>query len=182
MPQATSMAVRQTIIDHYKSGKSVSWIARTLKKSRTTIYQLIERHEIAGDVGLRPNYQNCGKQRLDSTDFIYRAVRCFRTWHPTWGSEKIHAEMQMLRPELALPHYRTFNRWFHWNGQLDQPLKTSLPKVKGKRATNLHEGWQVDAKEEMVTKDGVRQCWLNITDEFSGTVISPPVFSLQENL
>ena len=178
MPQPLSMALRLTIVDQYKSGKSVSWIARSFKISRKTIYQLIERYEAEGQKGLKPNYHNCGNQRPKTTDFIYRAVRCMRTWHPTWGAEKIHAEIAMLRPQLELPHYRTFTRWFHWNNQLSDKLKSTLPKVENKLAKRLHEGWQIDAKEEMLTLDGIKQCWLNITDEFSGTVINPPVFPL----
>ena len=101
-----------------------------------------------------------------------------RAWHPTWGSEKIHAEMRQMRPNLQLPHYRTFNRWFHWNAQLDVSLKSVLPKSNPKQARRLHEGWQIDAKEELTIADGSKNCWLNITDEYSGTVIAPPVFSL----
>lgn len=178
MSQPISMATRLTILQYYKSGKRISWIASFLKVSRKTIYQLIERYEAEGENGLKPKYENCGKQRPQTNDFVYRAVRCMRTWHPSWGAEKIHAEMMMLRPKLELPHYRTFTRWFHWNNQLIDRLKSTLPKVKTKLATRLHEGWQIDAKEEMLTLDGIKQCWLNITDEFSGTVINPPVFSL----
>jgi len=86
--------------------------------------------------------------------------------------------MHRMRPELKLPHYRTFNRWFHWNNQLEVSTKSVLPKVNARTAKRLHEIWQIDAKEEMIIADGSKNCWLNITDEYSGTVIDPPVFSL----
>jgi transposase len=178
MPQSKSMALRQSIIAEFTEGKSISSIAFEFKVSRGTVYGLINQYKSRGAEGIKPAYQNCGKKPRDNEDFIFRAVRCMRAWHSTWGAEKIWAEMRQMRPELKLPHYRTFVRWFHLNGQLEIPLRNLLPKPKEKMASRLHEGWQIDAKEEMRTRDGSKQCWLNITDEYSGTVVSPPVFPL----
>lgn len=181
MPQPVSMAVRQSIISDYNKGLKVQLLARTYGVSRGTIYGLLKRFKAEGESGLKTNYRNCGKAIPNSNSFIYRAVRCMRQWHPSWGAQKIHAEMLLMRSDLALPHYRTFFRWFHWNGQLQVQPKTTLPKSIYKWAKGIHDIWQVDAKEEMMTLDGVKQCWLNITDEFSGMVIDPPVFPPQED-
>jgi len=176
MPKALPMAIRQSIISQHKSGISKSKIACNLQVGRTTVHSLISEYEEKGEQGLHTNYGNCGKPRPDESDFIYRAVKCFRTWHPTWGGEKIHATLSQLRPELKLPKVRTFYKWFHWNKQII--AKSKIPKEGAQWASHLHEGWQIDAKEEMQTKDGQKNCWLNIVDEHSGTVIDPPVFSL----
>ncbi|MEL7196591.1 MAG: hypothetical protein AAFO96_29475 [Bacteroidota bacterium] len=104
-----------------------------------------------------------------------------RTWHPNWGAEKIRAELLKMRPGLHVPHYRTLNRWFHWNNQIHLPSRSKLPRCASSQATYLHEGWQLDAKEELTTADGKKNCWLNITDEYSGTVIDPVVFPHKEN-
>lgn len=173
-----SMALRQSIVAGYKKGEKVSSLSRKFNVSRTTIYTFIRQEKAGGLKGLEPHYSNCGKSRPTKEEYIYRAVRCLRTWHPSWGLEKIHAEIQRMRSHLKLPHYRTFNRWFHWNKQLDISLKSVLPKSNFKQARRLHEGWQIDAKEEMTISDGSKNCWLNIVDEYSGTVIAPPVFSL----
>lgn len=178
MPQAISMAIRQSILSDYNKGVKTSSIIRAYNVSKTSIYNIIKRYKAEGEQGLRPRYDNCGKSRPNGEDFIYRAVRCLRTWHPSWGAEKIRAEMQYMRPELKLPHYRTFYKWFHWNGQLIIRPKSTLPASNPKSAKALHEIWQIDAKEEMTTLDGQKQCWLNIVDEFSGMVIDPYVFSL----
>jgi hypothetical protein len=178
MPQPVSMAVRQSIIDRYLKDEKICVIAQDLEVSRGTVYALINRHKSQGDEGLKTSYAPCGKKPPSEQEFIYRAVRMMRHYHPKWGAEKIRAEITLLRPQLELPHCRTFNRWFHKTGQLDIALKSSLPKEQAKLAKRLHEIWQVDAKEEMKIANGTKQCWLNITDEFSGTVISPPVFSL----
>ena len=178
MPAPLSMALRQSIIVCYKKGEKVTSLSHRFNVSRKTIYTLIEREQAEGLVGLEPRYQNCGKVRPDVDQFVFRAVRCLRTWHPDWGAEKIHAEMRQMRPELNLPHYRTFNRWFHWNNQMEVSIKSQLPGFDPRQARRLHEGWQIDAKEELKIEDGTKHCWLNIVDEHSGTVIAPPVFSL----
>jgi len=180
MAIATPMAIRLEIIRRYKTGMKISQIAKEIDLSRGTIHSLINRYLIEGEKGLNPRYSNCGKLRPSEKDFIYRAVRCMRKWHPTWGGEKIHAELLLSRPKLKLPEVRTLYRWFNWEDLT--PSRTRLPKAVKSWAKELHEGWQVDAKEEMRTVDGEKQCWLNIVDEHSGTVIDPPVFPPQEDM
>jgi len=181
MPAPIPMAIRQSVTERHKKGESISSLARSFKISRGSVHAFIKRGASEGADGLHTKYGNCGKARTSEDDFIFRAVRCLRAWHPSWGAEKIRAEVHRKRPGSELPHYRTFTRWFHWNGQIEPRLKTNLPKTKPKRAKRLHEGWQVDAKEEMAIADGSRHCWLNITDEYSGTVIDPPVFPQKED-
>ena len=176
MPRSTSMAVRQQIVQRFSEGLSISEISRQLKVSRSTIHRLLGQYQTHGSAGLVPQYSHCGKTRPPSDDFIFRAVRCLKAWHPGWGGEKIHAEITQARPDLALPSIRTLYRWFRWNGQTE--AKTRFPRPDRKWAKALHEGWQIDAKEELTTADQTRQCWLNIIDECSGTVIDPVVFSL----
>lgn len=181
MPSTISMAIRQSIVERYKKGEKISTLSRYYKVSRVSIYSFINREQSEGLKGLCPKYDNCGKVRPSSTQFIFRAVRCMRAWHPSWGAEKIRAEMLQMRPQLDLPHYRTFTRWFHWNNQIQVRLKSSLPRPQARQAKHLHEIWQIDAKEEISIADGSKNCWLNIADEFSGMVIDPPVFPPKEN-
>ena len=173
------MAVRQLIVDQYQQGIPKSKIACNLQIGRTTVHTVISRYTEQGELGLKPKYDNCGKTRPEDTDFIFRAIRCMRTWHPNWGGDKIRSKMLQLRPELDLPQVRTFYRWFHWNKQIVS--KSKVPKEPPRWAKYLHEGWQVDAKEEIRTANGDKNCWLNIVDEHSGTVIDPPVFPLQKD-
>jgi hypothetical protein len=173
------MGIRQSIIDLHQKGTSISSLARTFEVSRGTVHTLVKRYQSQGQAGLKPRYANCGKSRPTAEDFVYRAVRCFKTWHPSWGGEKIHAELLRLHPDLPLPCPRTFYRWFQWNGQTTP--KTRLPNPEGQWAKQVHEGWQIDAKEEIPIADGSRKSWLNITDERSGTIIDPPAFPPQKD-
>ena len=180
MGQSTPMSLRRSVIAQFQKGKSKTQIAQNFGLNRGTVHTLVQRFESEGEQGLKPLYENCGRERPDETDFIYRAVRSMKTWHPGWGGEKIHAEISRMRPSLKLPSVRTFYRWFHWNDQVKPSSK--VPRQPAQWAKRIHEGWQVDAKEEMRTTDGTKQCWLNIIDEHSGTVIDPTVFPLQEDL
>lgn len=176
MGSSVNASKRHQIIAAYKKGNRISTISKEYQVSRGMIYNLLSRYEKEGEKGLKPKYSNCGKSRPTEKDFLYRAIRCMRTWHPTWGSEKIQAEIHRLRPNLKLPTTRTMNRWFHWNNQLQ--VKTKLPSTDRTWAKNLHDVWQIDAKESMLTQNGENNCWLNVVDEYSGAPISPIVFSL----
>ena len=180
MPTPVPMAIREQIIRLHGSSHSISSLSRRFEVSRRTIHTFINRFNSDGESGLKPHYKNCGKKRPGADDFVYRAVRCLKSWHPSWGGEKIHAEISLARPELELPSVRTFYRWFSWNEQ--SRAKTKLPKPERPWAKRLHEGWQIDAKEQITTLDGQPQTWLNIVDEASSTVIDPPVFPPEENL
>jgi len=181
MPKSLSMAIRLSIIEDYRKGEKISYLSRKFKINRGTIRELIKRHKAEGVEGLRTKYECCGKKRPDEQDFVFRAVRCFRTWHPSWGAEKIRCELRLRDKKIPLPSVRTMNRWFHWNDQIAVSLKSSLPICENKKAKALHEVWQIDAKEEMIIGDGSKNCWLNIVDEYSGMVIQPPIFSQEEN-
>lgn len=181
MPQAVSMAVRLSLVASYSQGKNISTLAKDFKISRKTVRELLKRHQSLGIEGLKPNYRHCGKSRRDGDDLVFRAARCLRTWHPTWGGEKIRSELLLLRPDLKLPHPRTFVRWFHQSGQLEPRLKNLLPESPKRLAQRLHEVWQIDAKEEIRTTDGNKQCWLNIVDEYSGMTVPSGVFPPQED-
>jgi hypothetical protein len=181
MSEPISPSIRRLILKGREAGEPVSSLARRLHVSRGSIYKLTQRQEAMGNACLSADYSQSGAGRPDHNDFVYRSVRCMRTWHPYWGAEKIHAEMRLIRPGLKLPHYRTFFRWFHWNGQLESRIKSCPPSSLSIQATHLHEGWQIDAKEELVLANGSKNCWLNIVDEYSGTVIDPPVFPPQED-
>ena len=180
MPKAIDMALRRTIVEARLRGKTLTELAAKYQVSYATVQSLCAKYSEQGEAGLKPRYDRCGKQRPDGKDFVFRAVRCFRHWHPLWGAEKIRTEISLLRPGLQLPATRTIQQWFHYTGQAKKRDRT--PRNTPSWANSVHEGWQVDAKEEMRTRDGVKNCWLNIMDEYSGAIIDPPVFPPQDDL
>lgn len=176
MPIATAFPIRELVVTRYREGVAKSHIAKQLGLSRGTVTTLIKRYESGGQEGLVPNYAACGRRVDRSEDFIFRAYQCLKTWHPGYGYDRISSQISTKRPGLKLPDRRTVYRWWNAKGLVIKRLKTrgrSAPWTK-----ELHEGWQVDAKEKMKLADGSRCCWLNIVDEGSGTVVDPPVFPL----
>ena len=182
MSKALSTAIRCSIIAEYNKGKNISALSREFSVTRRTIQILLKRYKSSGDLGLQPKYSNCGKERPKETNFIFRAVRFLRHYHPSWGAEKIYSEIKYKYPDRSLPHHRTMTRWFYWNGQLESKCRNDISTIDFPAASNPHDCWQIDAKEEMRTADGKKQCWLNIVDEKTGMVIEPPVFPLKKNM
>lgn len=180
MAIAKSAALRCSIIEGRQAGKTLQQLALEYQVCYATVQSLCSRYAIHGEKALKNGYGNCGKNRPSRQNFLYRAATCYKTWHPSWGAEKIRTEIQRRRPGVNLPPARTLQKWFHYAG-----LKKSrqAPPVEVRRwATRAHEVWQVDAKEEIRTLDGVKNCWLNLKDEYTGAVIDPVVFSPQKNL
>lgn len=176
MPRSKDMGLRLRIIEGHQKGQSLRDLAFEHGISYVTVQMLCIRYNTSGVEGLKPRYGHCGKRRPDSRDMSYRAVRCYKTWHPTWGAQKIRTELLLKDPDLKLPGIRTLQNWFHSNGQTTR--RSKQPRTEAHWAKSVHEVWQIDAKEEMQTLDGRKNCWLNIKDERSGAVIEPPVFPL----
>jgi hypothetical protein len=176
MGKAKSVAVRHSIIEIYESGQTLVSIATEQGLSYGCVQQLCTRYKILGSSGLKPQYSQCGKPYPDNNDFVYRAVKCLRTWHPRWGAGKIRAELLASRPQLIVPHIRTIQRWFVHNKQ--NKCRDKQPRERKTWGKYPHEVWEIDAKEEIQTLEGRNNCWLNIKDEYTGAVIDPVVFPL----
>jgi len=181
MAKSKPAALRALLISGRKGGQTLQELSTEHGVSYATVQSLCSRYAKLGDRGLVPLYSNCGKRRRDPRgDLVYRAVRCFKAWHPRWGAEKIRCELLRRRPGLAVPPARTLQQWFSDNGQSRKRAKQ--PRADPQWGKAAHDVWQIDAKEEMQTLDGQKNCWLNIKDEHTGAVIEPGVFPLQENL
>lgn len=180
MGRPLSPETRHRIIELRQEGLSLQHISLEVGASFSAVQSLCARYKAQGADGLVPRYSNCGLSRPSSSDLVYRAVRCFRAWHPSWGAGKICAELSQLRPTLELPSQRTLQRWFHWNGQAQRGSKA--PERLSRWATSTHQGWQVDAKEVVRLKDGSENSWLSIIDEHSGGIIDAGVFPLRKDI
>src|SRR5262249_34516179 len=95
--------------------------------------------------------------------------------HPRWGSE-------MIRLELAdrhggLPCARTIRRHLRQAGLQPAPAgRPPAPSPRLPRAEQPHQGWQIDACEQLRLRGGRRVCWLRVVDECSGAFLQTVVF------
>ena len=94
--------------------------------------------------------------------------------HPRWGAGLIRVELEQQFPQVALPSVRSLQRWFA--EALLQPPRRKRPACVSRRAHQVHEVWQLDAKERMRLADGTGTCVLNISDEASGALLGALVF------
>ena len=147
MGKAISLKMRLCIVNLYKEGINKSEISKSLKIHRTTVHSTIGNNLKNGENGLTPKYHNCGKQLPSKSDFGYRACCLLKRWHPTWGAERIMAEIAHKRPDVKLKNLRTVQRWIKQTKA--KTPENILPKTPKQWAKSPHEGWQIDAKEEI---------------------------------
>lgn len=180
MPRPISLSIRREVVAlwqrHYKQPE----IASRMSISLGSVKNIIKRYKQRGASGLKPDYDKCGARGVRSDELVYRQFVALRIWHPSWGYDKIASLIAEKYPDRVLVDRRTVYRWWH---RLGLVKKTSIaPKRDAEWSDQLHDIWQIDAKEMINTQDGQKCSWLNIVDEGSGMVIDPPVFSQGQNL
>jgi hypothetical protein len=88
----------------------------------------------------------------------------------------------MIRLELEesaekLPCARTIQRYLRQAGL--QPASAGRPRSSSprlSRAERPHQGWQMDASEDLRLKNGQGVCWLRVVDECSGAFLRTVIF------
>jgi hypothetical protein len=124
-----------------------------------------------------PDYEHCGARQAAATlpDVVERICQTRRA-HPRWGAEMIRLE---LESQDGLPCARTVRRHLHKAGLQaaapGRPPSADCPRVP--RAQSAHEGWQIDAAEELRLRGRRHACWLRFVDEYSGAFLSTMVFA-----
>lgn len=144
--------------------------------SLRTVRRLWARFERRGEEGLTPDYEQCGIQQAAATPLdVVEQICQTRRVHPRWGSEMIRLELESQR---GLPSARTVRRHLHKAGL--QPAASGRPATAERplvpRAERPHQGWQVDAAEELHLRSHQDACWLRFVDECSGAFLNTWVF------
>jgi transposase InsO family protein len=141
------------------------------------VQRLWTRFEQRGEDGLTPDYEHCGIQQVAATppEMVEEICRTRRA-HPRWGAEMIRLE---LPSQTNVPCSRTVRRHLRKAGLNPalpgRPPLCDRPRVP--RAERPHQGWQMDAAEELRLRGQRRACWLRFVDECSGAFLSTTVFA-----
>jgi hypothetical protein len=172
MPRAVSVPLRQEIVERHQRGEPLPAIAQALSLPYYTVRKIWRYQAHRGD--LKPRYDRCGHPGVRCSRWSYRCALWLKRRHPRWGAGLILALLRERRPLEKLPHERTLQSWFRQAGLNRRRSSSSPPSPP--RATLPHECWQMDAKEQVPLADGSRVCWLTLTDEASGALVSAEVF------
>lgn len=184
MGQATTLLLRERIVEMRNQGDTLSSISQQLSIPYSTVKHLCRRFRDRGSAGLVPNYANCGPQNL-RYDVTHREQLLYnRVIHPAWGAPRIRVELQRTVPSYMegadsmtkLPSVRTLQRWLR-KSEAYRPRRQGAEPTIG-RATPPHNIWEVDAKENLILGDGSPACYLTIADEKSGAWLEARVFPL----
>ena len=106
---------------------------------------------------------------------IYRAALWLKRCHPDWGAVLIQMSVQDRYKDVAVPSERTLQRWFKAK-QLYKP-KSRFPLLQSPPpAHQVHDTWQIDAKEKLHLGSGQKASYLSVVDEYSGALLKAAVF------
>jgi hypothetical protein len=172
---AYTQKTRQAAIALYEQEKTIASISAELKVSYRTVQTWIKNYKALGLKGLVANYGNCGRSSQYASGVIERAVG-HKADHPDWGAPFILLKLEDDFPGERLPGARWLQKIFV-KRRVQRP-KDRLPKGDGKWADKPFARVQVDAKERLRTKDGQACCYLNFTDEHTGSDLDAFVFPL----
>jgi hypothetical protein len=180
MGRPLSPLVKHEIISKRHSGQSLHSIALELRVSYGAAWKLWKRYESDGQGGLLPRYDNNGRKGPGRDCLVFRAACWLKRLHPDWGAAMIHAKLKSRYPNEELACKRQMNRWFSAVGLSHRGSR--MPQNPKQWAEEVHDIWQVDAKELVRLDTGSEVCWLTIVDEKSGALIEAPPFPPRENL
>lgn len=178
MPAATSLKIRQEIVQRYQTGETFVSISHDLGVSYGTVRNIWRRYQQTGH--LSPNYEACSQSGIRKNQAIYEHATALKAEHPTWGAGLIWVELADEFPEKDLPSERTLQRWFHRAELVEKKQRDQVRDRQVQRGCVVHEVWALDAKEQIQLADGSEVSWIAITDEGSGAMLEAGTFPPQE--
>jgi hypothetical protein len=179
MGSPLSPLVKHEIISKRESGQSLRSIAAELEVSYGAAMNLWKRFQSEGEGGFVPRYHNNGRKGPDRMCLIFRAACWLKRLHRDWGAVVIHTKLKCRYGDEQLPSSRQMNRWFSKTGLSRRGSR--MPQNPKQWAEEVHDVWQIDAKELVRPDSGGGVCWLTIVDEKSGALIEAPPFPPREN-
>jgi len=176
MGQPIHLPVRQRILELRSQGATTDDISDELNLSFWTVRNLLRRHRDDAGWDCEPNYGPCGGTGTIRSDASLKRAACWlKRLHPLWGAPYIHMKLSQRYAGADIPSSRQLQRWFRALG-LSQPRQVKA-EARATRATEVHECWQVDAKERLVLANGQVCSYLSVIDEYSGGALGAQLFS-----
>lgn len=166
--------LRVEVVKRYNSGERQKEISKALNVPYSTIKNWIGRYREAGMLGLALKYGRCGSKGKVSEGIKQEAISMKRD-HSGWGGIYIRMKLLAKYPTAYIPTARQLQRYFVQADLVE--LKTKPPSMGSKEwAKRPLYRVQVDAKEQLKTKNGNWCSYLTFTDEHSGATLEALVF------
>jgi len=173
MAKETTQQTREQIIELKESGFSISQIAKRLGLSLSCVKKFWRRFQDSGKQGLErlsrrpkraPSHQIPERQR--------EAILEIKRQHLKWGAQFIQGELRRRRFK-GTPHRRTIERFLHQYPEFPwQQRRRNAPLQDARRATRLHQLWQMDfIVEQKLNGAAKKYSFLNIRDMASTSSI-----------
>lgn len=180
MGKAIPEQVRRQIIDMHKSGKNATEISDELQMNYPGVSKVIRLHRTIGESSFEVNYHRCGRKSVYDTA-IREKVNAALAENAALGAPIIRSRLLVsCEDPSSVPHERTIQRW--WKAEGKNKKTGRRPSVTRSRYANeVHDTWQVDAKERVSIEDETEHSYLSFTDEASGAYLRGQVFSLYKS-
>lgn len=169
---------RLKVIEAKQLGKSFIKISQELNISYSTVRRIWKNFKQNGKEGLKPQYHNCGPKGPKYAKF-QRVALMLKKKYSEWGADFILTIFEDRYSDEKLPSVRTIHKWFK-DHKLNRPRRQK-PEEEEQEVLEVHDCWQIDAKENIALKDGSHSCYLTTVDVKSGIALEAPVFPLKTN-
>ena len=176
MSLAIVKSVREWIILLSTQGLPKTKISETVTVPYSSVLKIIKRHKIEGLEGLETHYHRCGRTSPEKIRFFKRICLWLKRHHSEWGAPFIRMHMTERYGPTGLPSICQMQKWFK-GAHLNKPRQLKGQPAIGS-ALEVHNIWQVDAKERFTLTAGQAANYLTVVDEKSGAWLEAPLFPL----
>ena len=175
MGKAIPFAIREVLVHRRQSGEQLSELAMELGISYAVACKIWRNFKKEGQTALVTHYSNCGRKPLYEESLKYRIIGYrLNEGACRLGAPYIRSKLLATGHFGSFPHERTIQRWFRDAG-VHRPVGRG-PKKEQHYSVEVHQTWQVDAKENLVLGNEQPACYLSSSDEASGTFLQGKVF------
>lgn len=177
MGKAIPVALRQRIVDLCKSGFSLQQVCQKLDLAYPGVAKIWRNYRRQGESALELGYHRCGRKPVYDPS-VHEAINDALSANEDLGAPIIRSRLLAQGNLAKVPHERTIQRWWREQGK---------SKARGRRqqkdtgyATEVHDTWQADAKEQVTIADESKHTWLSFADEASCSFLRGHVFPLEK--
>lgn len=175
MAKAIPYAIRALIVKRRQDQEPLTTIAKDLGLSYDGVCKIWRNYRREGEQSLELRYGNCGRKPLYDKS-LRDHIMSYRENEGAceFGAPYIRSKLIASGQYAIMPHERTIQYWFRQKGI--NRTKGRGPSRPGGYATQAHEHWQGDGKENVELADDSNRSYFSISDEAHGVFLGAKVF------